>query len=140
MKRQCEEKEQRLAVIEANLTATQKEVTDLRSCLREVERSRLEARRELQELRRQVRRQAPQGFCFFLPTCSPSLSNGVVCRPQLKVLDAEKEQKGREVAELQTRLALEEQREEEKGKEAFALKQKLAEAEVSREALKREVR
>lgn len=51
----------------------------------------------------------------------------------------EKEQKAREVAELQTRLALEEQREEEKGKEAFALKQKLAEAEVSREALKREV-
>lgn len=54
VKRQCEEKEQRLAVVEDNLTSTQKEVTDLRSCLREVERSRLEARRELQELRRQV--------------------------------------------------------------------------------------
>lgn len=51
----------------------------------------------------------------------------------------EKEQKEREVAELQTRLALEEQREEEKGKEAFTLKQKLAEAEVSRDSLKREV-
>lgn len=127
---------QRLAVIEENLTATQKEVTDLRSCLREVERSRLEARRELQELRRQVRHQTPQ--VFSPPLLLPS-SNGVVWRLQLKVLDAEKEQKGREVAELQTRLALEEQREEEKGKEAFALKQKLAEAEVSREALKREV-
>lgn len=55
VKRQCEEKEQRLAVLEENLTSTQKEVTELRSCLREVERSRLEARRELQELRRQVR-------------------------------------------------------------------------------------
>lgn len=51
----------------------------------------------------------------------------------------EKEQKGQEVAELQTRLALEEQREEEKGKEAFVLKQKLAEAEASRDSLKREV-
>lgn len=54
VKRQCEEKEQRLAVLEENLSSTQKEVTELRSCLREVERSRLEARRELQELRRQV--------------------------------------------------------------------------------------
>lgn len=56
VKRQCEEKEQRLAVLEENLSSSQKEVTELRSCLREVERSRLEARRELQELRRQVRR------------------------------------------------------------------------------------
>lgn len=55
VKRQCEEKEQRLAVLEENFSSTQKEVTELRSCLREVERSRLEARRELQELRRQVR-------------------------------------------------------------------------------------
>lgn len=54
LKRQCEEKEQRLAVLEENFSSTQKEVTELRSCLREVERSRLEARRELQELRRQV--------------------------------------------------------------------------------------
>lgn len=55
VKRQCEEKEQKLAVLEENLSSTQKEVAELRSCLREVERSRLEARRELQELRRQVR-------------------------------------------------------------------------------------
>lgn len=54
VKRQCEEKEQRLAVLEESFASTQKEVTELRSCLREVERSRLEARRELQELRRQV--------------------------------------------------------------------------------------
>lgn len=59
---------------------------------------------------------------------------------QLKVLDVEKEQKGREVAELQTRLALEEQREEERGKEAFTLKQKLTEAETARDSLKKEVR
>lgn len=44
------------------------------------------------------------------------------------------------MAELQTRLALEEQREEEKGKEAFALKQKLTEAEMARDSLKKEVR
>lgn len=59
---------------------------------------------------------------------------------QLKVLDGEKEQKGREVAELQTRLSLEEQREEERGKEVFTLKQKLAEAETTRDSLKKEVR
>lgn len=58
---------------------------------------------------------------------------------QLKILDGEKEQKGREVAELQTRLLLEEQREEEKGKELFTLKHKLTEAETAREFLKKEV-
>lgn len=58
---------------------------------------------------------------------------------QLKILDGEKEQKGREVAELQTRLLLEEQREEEKGKELFAVKHKLNEAETVRELLKKEV-
>lgn len=59
---------------------------------------------------------------------------------QLKVLDGEKEQKEREVAELQTRLSLEEQRDEERGKEVFTLKQKLAESETARESLKKEVR
>lgn len=54
MKRQYEEKEQKLAVLEESFVSVQKEVTELRSCLRDVERSRLEARRELQELRRQV--------------------------------------------------------------------------------------
>lgn len=54
MKRQSEEKEQRVTVLEESLASAQKEVGELRSCLREVERSRLEARRELQELRRQV--------------------------------------------------------------------------------------
>lgn len=54
MKRQYEEKDQKLAVLEESFVSVQKEVTELRSCLRDVERSRLEARRELQELRRQV--------------------------------------------------------------------------------------
>lgn len=54
MKRLCEEKQQKLAVLEESFLSSQKEATELRSCLREVERSRLEARRELQELRRQV--------------------------------------------------------------------------------------
>jgi len=53
-RRQCEEQAQRLCVLEESFSSAQKEVGDLRSCLREVERSRLEARRELQELRRQV--------------------------------------------------------------------------------------
>lgn len=59
---------------------------------------------------------------------------------QLKVLDGEKEQKGREVAELQARLSVEEQREEDRVKEVFTLKQKLTEAETARNALKTEVR
>lgn len=59
---------------------------------------------------------------------------------QLKVLDGEKEQREREVVELQTRLSLEEQREEERGKEVFTLKQKLTEAETARGSLKKEVR
>lgn len=59
---------------------------------------------------------------------------------QLKVLDGEKEQKEREVAELQTRLLLEEQREEEKAKELFAVRHKLTEAETARDFLKKEVR
>lgn len=59
---------------------------------------------------------------------------------QLKVLDGEKEQKEREVAELQTRLLLEEQREEEKGKELFTVRHKLTEAETARDFLKKEVR
>lgn len=58
----------------------------------------------------------------------------------MKVLEVEKEQKGREVADLQTRLSLEEQREEEKGREVFTLKQKLKEAETTRDCLKKEVR
>lgn len=42
-------------MLEEARAATEKEATDLRGNLREVERSRLEARRELQDLRRQVR-------------------------------------------------------------------------------------
>ncbi len=44
------------------------------------------------------------------------------------------------MAELQTRLSLEEQREEERGKEVFTFKQKLTEAETARDSLKKEVR
>lgn len=68
VKRQCEEKEQRLAVLEENFTSAQKEVTELRSTLREVEKSRLEARRELQELRRQVRPHVCQTALTLSPT------------------------------------------------------------------------
>lgn len=132
-------------MLEENLSSTQKEVTELRSCLREVERSRLEARRELQELRRQVRHAvisltSEQNLGNMLHTILPLNVNFPFVWLQLKVLDGEKEQKEREVAELQTRLSLEEQRDEERGKEVFTLKQKLAEAETARESLKKEVR
>nr|XP_054405516.1 rootletin-like [Pongo abelii] len=48
-----EDKEQKLALLEEARTAMGKEARELRTGLQEVERSRLEARRELQELRRQ---------------------------------------------------------------------------------------
>lgn len=59
---------------------------------------------------------------------------------QVKVLDAEREQMGKQVAELQTRLSAEDQRDEERAKELIALKQKLTDTETSRHALQKEVR
>ena len=52
LKRANEEKGQRIAVLEESKNSLLQESQDLRAGLREVERSRLEARRELQELRR----------------------------------------------------------------------------------------
>lgn len=67
LKRTSEEKEQRLALVEDGRAAADREVTELRATLRELERARLDARRELQELRRQVRRRmartAPHSGC-----------------------------------------------------------------------------
>ena len=82
------------AVLEEQKAAITKEASDLRTSLREVEKARLEARRELQELRRQV-----------------------------KLLDGERNKLGSEVNELQTRVARDEQKEEESRKENFGLKQ-----------------
>lgn len=55
LKRSGEDKEQRLALLEAARAAAEREVSELRAALRGLERARLESRRELQELRRQVR-------------------------------------------------------------------------------------
>lgn len=55
LKRANEEKEQRLALLEDGQAAAEREVTELRASMRELERARLDARRELQDLRRQVR-------------------------------------------------------------------------------------
>lgn len=139
VKRQCEEKEQRVAVLEETLASAQKEVGDLRSCLREVERSRLEARRELQELRRQVSHAYTHTLvCTHTHIHSQTVNCVCVCA-QVKVVDVEREQKAREVAELQTRLSLEEQKEEERAKELFSIKQKLTEAEAARNSFRKEV-
>lgn len=59
---------------------------------------------------------------------------------QVKVLDGEREQRSREVAELQTRLSVEEQREEERTRDLFSLKQRLTEAETAKTSIKKEVR
>lgn len=50
-----EEKEQKVAVLEECKSSMNQEATVLRSSMRELEKSRLQVRRELQELRRQVR-------------------------------------------------------------------------------------
>lgn len=50
-----EEREQKVAVLEESRSSVNQEVTTLRSSMRELEKSRLQARRELQELRRQVK-------------------------------------------------------------------------------------
>lgn len=49
-----EEKEQKIVVLEEAKAAVDGEVGELRANLREVEKSRMDARREIQELRRQV--------------------------------------------------------------------------------------
>lgn len=56
LKRASEEKEQRLALLAGGQAAAARETERLRGALRQLEHDRLEARRELQELRRQVRR------------------------------------------------------------------------------------
>jgi len=85
-----------LAVLEEKKAGVQKEAADLRASLREVEKARLEARRELQELRRQV-----------------------------KMLDGERNKLGQEVGELQVRVARDEEKEDESRRENMGLKQKV---------------
>lgn len=68
----------------------------MRASLREVEKARLEARRELQELRRQI-----------------------------KQLDGERNKLGKEVSDLQSRVARDEEKEEEARRTSFDLKQKV---------------
>ena len=84
-------------VLEEQKTAISKEATELRNSLREVEKARLEARRELQDLRRQV-----------------------------KLLDSERNKLGGEVNDLQVRVARDEEKEDEARKENFGLKQKVS--------------
>lgn len=84
------------AVLDEQKANVQKEAGDLRASLREVEKARLEARRELQELRRQV-----------------------------KQLDGERNKLGKEVGDLQNRVARDEEKEEESRRTSFDLKQKV---------------
>ncbi len=62
-----------------------------------------------------------------------------LCR-QVKLLDVEREQKTKQLCELQTRLSLDEQKDEERARELISLKQRLAETEASRNSLQKEVR
>ncbi len=55
LRRAVEEREQKVAVFEECRGSMHREATALRHRMRELEKSRLQARRELQELRRQVK-------------------------------------------------------------------------------------
>lgn len=55
LRRAVEEREQKASVLEECRSSMHQEATALRSSMRELEKSRLQARRELQELRRQVK-------------------------------------------------------------------------------------
>ena len=83
-------------VLEEQKSAISKEAGTLRNSLRDVEKARLEARRELQDLRRQV-----------------------------KMLDSERSKLGKEVGDLQLRVARDEEKEEEARRTSFDLKQKV---------------
>ena len=54
IRRKLEETVQKMSTLDEAKNALQKEVGDLRSSLREVEKARLEARRELQQVHNQV--------------------------------------------------------------------------------------
>lgn len=85
-----------ISVLDEQKAVVQKEAGDLRASLREVERARLEARRELQDLRRQI-----------------------------KMLDGERNKLGKEVSDLQVRISRDEEKEEEARRHSFDLKQKV---------------
>lgn len=125
-------------MLDESRSGTQKENGDLRASLREVERSRLEARRELQELRRQVK--------FYLISIQFDYSN--ICpvvfvkfllSTQVKMLDGENNKKSKELEDLQARVARDEEKEDEARKESFGLKQKIVATEASKEQALKEV-
>jgi rootletin len=84
------------AVLEEQKSGVQKEASDLRTSLHEVEKARMEARRELQELRRTA-----------------------------KVIDGERSKLAIRVNELMLQVSRDEEKEEEARKENFSLKQKV---------------
>lgn len=85
-----------IAVLEEQKSGIQKEAVDLRTSLREVEKARMDARRELQDMRRTV-----------------------------KMLDSERSKLSVRINELLGQVARDEEKEEEARKENFSLKQKV---------------
>jgi septal ring factor EnvC (AmiA/AmiB activator) len=83
-------------VLDEQKAGVEKEASDLRASLREVEKARLDGRRELQDLRR-----------------------------QLKMIEAERAKIAQDFSEVQSRCAREEERGEEMKKEIFDLRQKV---------------
>lgn len=75
LRRAVEEREQKVAVLEECRSSVDQEASTLRSSMRELEKCRLQARRELQELRRQV---TDRPVSVFPSDLSPAKNSGDV--------------------------------------------------------------
>ncbi|XP_061680966.1 rootletin isoform X3 [Syngnathoides biaculeatus] len=102
LRQAVEEREQQVSVLEERSASMQREASALRSSMREIEKSRLQARRRSQEQRRQV-----------------------------KVMEGEKQHQEQELKQLQAQLCQQEQQHEEARQLAFGLKQRVLECEAA---------
>lgn len=139
LQRAAEQQEQRLALAEDGQAAAGREAAELRATLRGLERDRLDARRELQELRRQVKGGDGRTTGGSPRMQFKSQPPFVASPGQVKALDSENSKKSKEVEELRARVAREEQHEEERHREAFGLRRKVVESEAGVEATRKEV-
>lgn len=131
LRRAVEEREQKVAALEQSRSSTQHEASALRSSMRELERSRLQACRQLQELRRQV--------TLRMSSTVNGTSKCFGSNKQVRILEGENSRQKQELLELQAGLRQEEQKEEGARREALALKQTWLEFEAGRQALLNEV-
>ncbi|CAL8239132.1 unnamed protein product, partial [Gadus morhua 'NCC'] len=129
--RRAGETEQTVCVLEEGRRSLQEEASTLRSTLRQLERARMQCRRELQELRRQVTPDPITTDTMFLLHLEPY--SGLGNTPTVKVLrGGGPEQPRRSCRRCTAGCPQEEQKEEEARREAFTLKQRVVECEAGK--------